>query len=292
MTKDNYQFKRLAILGLGLMGGSLGLAVKRARLAGEVRGYARRAVVRKRALARRVVDCVFERPEDAVRGADFVVLCTPVMTMPALMKACLPVLSKGCVVTDVGSTKAWLADAMATLLKQSPAVYVGSHPVAGSERQGLESARSDLYRQAAVIVSVTARTDRKASQQVAAFWRRLGARVVMAAPRHHDRMLAKTSHLPHLAACLVADTAGRGGPNRIKAFCGTGFQGVTRLAEGDPALWHDIFKTNRAAILDELRRFQQAAGAVQRLMAKNDFEGVRRFLARSRRLRRKVLGSG
>ncbi len=287
--KTRQAFTKVAILGLGLMGGSLGLAIKRKKLARIVAGYARRARTRRRALAAGAVDAAFDRPDRAVRGADLVVFCLPVAVIPVLARACLPALARNAIVTDVGSSKRELVARLEKLAAAAGARFVGCHPIAGSERQGIAAADARLYENAAVILTPTARTDRRALRRLAAGWRALGARPVVVSPAAHDRILARTSHLPHLAAALLAWTVGRTRPAGLGRFCGHGFRDATRIAEGSPELWRDIIAGNRPAVRRELRILQAGAARLDQLIGRRDWKGLTRFLERSRARRRKLV---
>ena len=276
--------KRVAIIGMGLMGGSLGLALKRLGLA-EVSAYARREETRRLALAMGAADHGFETAQSALKGADVVVFCTPVCQIPELARSCRDSLEPGCVITDVGSTKADLVRAMAVLLKGAKASFVGSHPMAGSEKTGVEAARTDLYCGAVTAITPGDGVPESAVAVVAGLWSGVGAKVVRLAPDIHDDLVARSSHLPHLVAALLAATAGRDIPPELPAFCGPGFRDTTRVAAGSPEMWHDIVKTNKTAILTELRAYgahlNELIGAIDR----QDFEAVRTFLERARKLR-------
>lgn len=287
MSKINH----VAIMGLGLMGGSLGLALRR-QPGMRVSGYARREETRRLALACGAVDDVFLHPAEAVRGAQLTVICTPVGQIPAMAEACLAGLEPGSVVTDVGSSKAEVVRRMDAIFAGTQAVFVGSHPIAGSERQGLESASADLYRGALVVVTPSDLTDPAALRMAEEFWAGLGARVRRTAPGDHDRLLAATSHLPHLAAALVSATVGRHAPEQAGIFCGSGFYDTTRVAEGDPALWREILQTNRAAVLEELRALQNNLTALTAALEGGDFEAAQCLLADARVKRRALLAQG
>lgn len=280
---------RLAIIGLGLMGASLGMAVKRRRMANTVVGYARRAETRNQALDRGIVDEVHECPERAVHGADLVVFCTPVGTISDLVKTCVSDFAEQTVVTDVGSSKAEIVAQVEPLFRDGRVMYVGSHPIAGSEQQGLEAACPDLYENAVVIVTPTKRTDQGALGLVNAFWQGLNARVLAVSPEEHDRLTARTSHVPHLVAAMLASSVGRDCIDRISNFCGSGFLDTTRISDAAPELWLDIIKSNQAAVAHELKEFEQQMRHVMKLVETGDFEGLRRFLDDSRTRRRKLL---
>ena len=287
--------ERIAIVGLGLMGASLGLALKQVR--GKARtpviaGYARRAVVRKEALRQDMVDEVYNSVESAVRDADLVVFCVPILSMPALIGQARKAFRKGCVVTDVGSTKVELTAHINRLLAGRPVEYVGSHPIAGSEKQGIESARADLYQNAVVIVTTTGHESPAALRAVSGLWKSLGSVVKRMTPQDHDRIMARTSHLPHLAAALVAATVGREGDlTRLGAYCGPGFRDTTRIAEGSPEIWHDIIRSNMGSVERELKAFEAGVQQLLKAVRGRDYRGLKAFLKKSG-MKRKALTSG
>jgi prephenate dehydrogenase len=273
------------------MGGSLGLTLRRRGLA-KVSAYARREETRRLALEMGASDTVHDTLKAALRGADLAVLCTPVCSMPQLVQECLGAFEPGCVVTDIGSTKADLISEMDRLFKTSKATFVGSHPMAGSEKTGVESARSDLYEGAVVAVTPSGGTPEADIQRVAALWAGVGARVVRLAPDLHDLLVAKTSHLPHLIAALLVATTGRQPlPDGVPLFCGPGFRDATRIAGGSPEMWRDIVKTNRTAILGELRHYEASLAELISLIETQDYDGVQNRLDEARLLRAALLGS-
>ncbi len=281
---------RIAILGLGLMGGSLGLALKARQFRGRVCGYARRSETRAEALRMKAVDEVFERPADAVRDADFVVFCVPILSIPELSSACREALKPGALVTDVGSTKAELISKVSDILEGTSAIYIGSHPVAGSEQQGLEAARPDLYEGAVVVVTPAPGQDAQAATRVKDFWKGLGAVVRTMEPGEHDRVMARTSHLPHLVSAALALAVGRDGDlDALGRFCGSGFRDTTRIADGSPAVWHDIIASNRESVAAELRAFESALKRLADTIERSDSEALRTFLEEGRARRRALM---
>ena len=282
---------RIAILGLGLMGGSLGLALKNSKsFHGEVRGYARRPETRKLALKLNAVDEVFEDPAKAVEGADLVVLCVPILAIPELVKICKSGLKRGCLVTDVGSTKVELVERIDPLLRGTGAVFVGSHPLAGSEQQGLAAARANLYEKAVVLVAPSDGKDGQAIESLKQFWENLGATVKVMTPDEHDRIVARTSHLPHIAAALVSATVGRDGDLRqIGTYCGPGFRDTTRIAEGSPEVWHDIIRSNRKCLAGELAEFKSGLERVSSMVEKGAFDQLLQFLENGRSKRKQLV---
>lgn len=284
--------RRVAVIGLGLMGGSIGLAAKARRLSWEVVGFTRTPARGREALRLGAVDRLCKTPSEAVAGADLVVFCAPVKTIPDLVRACRPALSAGQVLTDVGSTRAFLDQEIPRLLRGSGAVFVGSHPVAGSEQQGIGAARGDLYHGATVLITPTRGASAKAIARVTHFWRALGGRVVQMDSRRHDQILARTSHLPHMVASLLALTVGRQ-PNRaaMGAYCGGGFADTSRVAEGSPEVWLDIVRTNRSNLADELRAYRKQLDRLVAMLDKGNFIGITRALEEGRAARRALMDS-
>lgn len=279
---------RVVILGLGLMGGSLGLALKAAGYRGRVAGYARRPALRREALARGAVDEVFASPAAAVSGAGLVVLCVPVRSMPGLLDQALPGLEKGAVVTDVGSTKQWVGDVLSRRLRASGACFVGAHPLAGSEQQGLASARPDLYQGCrCVLVSGTAPV--AAVRRVRKLWRDVGAHTVVLAAGEHDAVVARTSHLPHLVSAALARLADAPGRNGVR-ICGPGFRDMTRLAEGSPEMWRDIVWTNRAALVESLDALSRDLAGLRKSVRSGTPDEILRWLRQARISRRRLAG--
>ena len=281
----------MAILGLGLMGGSLGLALRARGFRGRLTGFARRAAVRQAALQLGAVDAAFADPAEAVREAEIVVLCVPVLAIPSLAESCAAQLASNAVLTDVGSTKTWVVRAIRTALGAAAPQFVGSHPITGSERQGIEAATAQLYTGALVVLTPTADNPLAAVSVVEALWRRAGARVAILAPEEHDRRLARTSHLPHLVASALAATSGRDRAAEHGPFCGNGFRDSTRIAAGSPDLWLDIVRTNRPALLEEMEAFGEQWRALTDAIRREDFEAVRRLLDSGREARRSLLGT-
>lgn len=281
--------KKVAIIGLGLMGGSLGLALKRKGLV-RVSASARRAETRHLALSMGAADEVFETPQEALSGADVAVFCTPVCSIPSLVETCLQAFEPGCVVTDVGSTKADLVRAMSLLLAGRHVTFVGSHPMAGSEKTGLEVANVRLYEEAVTALTPTVGTAPAALATIEALWSGVGAKVVCLSPETHDELVARSSHLPHLISALLVATAGRAQLENLSRFCGSGFRSTTRVAAGSPEMWHDIVKTNREAILAELRAYEAQLAGLIAAIDTQDYGTVKSFLDQARTLRHTLLG--
>jgi prephenate dehydrogenase len=263
----------IAILGTGLMGSSLGLALKKRGVPVRIHAYARRAETREAALKLGVADAVFSDPAEAVRGAGLVVLCVPVLTIPELAKACLPGLSPGAVLTDVGSTKAGIEKQMKTLGVN----FAGSHPICGSEQQGVEAADADLYEGAVTVVT-------SENEKVSNLWKSAGSRVIQMDAAQHDRILAATSHLPHVVAAALVLSAGGNG-----LFCGSGFRDTTRIADGSPQVWSDIVLTNGPALKAALERFRENLDRLGALIDEGDGRKLAGWFAAAREQRKELL---
>ncbi|HZO09668.1 MAG TPA: prephenate dehydrogenase [Myxococcota bacterium] len=270
-------FERLAVLGLGLLGGSLALAARRRGLARAVVGGARRADTRAAALAAGAVDEAADL-DAAARGADLVVLATPVFAMPEVLRRAAPGLAPGAIATDVGSVKGTLAEVLPGLLPTG-ARYVGSHPMAGSHHSGFEHAREDLFENAVCIVDASADPD--ARERVCALWRALGARVVLRDPARHDAEVAWMSHLPHLLAFAFAGAL-RAAPAQAAEVAGPGFRDFTRIAHGEPELWADILTANRKALAAPLEAVGAAFREMTRAVEANDAEALERWIGAAR----------
>lgn len=264
-------FDRLAVLGLGLLGGSVAAAARARGVCREVVGHARRPEPLAFAREHGFVDAVFDReagPQSAVRGADLVVLATPVSAMAAVLRDAAPALERGALVTDVGSVKGPLAEALPGLLPASVR-FVGSHPMAGSHEVGVEHARSDLLEGACCVVAPSGVGDAEAAERLEAFWRALGARVVRRDPAAHDAQVAWVSHLPHMLAFAYALSLEQA-PDEAGALAGTGFRDFVRIARSDGELWSDILGLNHAALAGPLRAFCDALQALARAVEGGD----------------------
>lgn len=264
--------QRLTIIGLGLLGGSIGLAV-RSKLSGcRITGCAHRDKSLIEAQKLGAIDAWTLDCAAAVKDADLILLCMPVSQIPAWTEKIAPHLKRGAIVTDVGSTKDQIVQAGERLVRP-PAHFVGSHPMAGSEKTGVAVARADLFHGATCIVTRTAATEASAADVVEQFWQALGCRTVRHTPSDHDRLVALVSHLPHAtAAALVAVQE-----EASLQLHGKGFLDSTRIAAGDPALWRDIFTDNRDNVVTAIERLIEELQRVRRQVA-NDPAGLESWL--------------
>ena len=270
--------KNIAVLGLGLMGASLALGLKTRGFSGQIIGYARREETRNQALESGLLDQVFADPAEAVREADIVVICVPIWTIAQLAEQIVGSLKPGAVVTDVGSTKSELLKIMKPLFAGREAYFVGSHPIAGSEKTGLDAGNPDLYAGRLTIVCPSDETPAAAENSVVELWKNTGSEVVEMSPEQHDAMLASTSHLPHMIAAALARSVADGDPKLKADFCGTGFKDTTRVASGSADMWVDIIDTNRAALEAELDRFNGELQGLIKILHDGNGDDIRTWL--------------
>lgn len=266
--------RSVAVLGLGLLGGSLCHALRATANPPTLTGYAHRASTLARAREIGLADVLTDDLPAAVGGADLVVLCSPVGTFEALLRGVAPYLKSGAIVTDVGSTKRSVCR-LARELLPSHARFVGSHPMAGGERAGADHARADLFRGATVIVTPEEHTDPAAAPTVADFWTALGSRVLTLSPETHDRLVASVSHLPHCTAAMLVSLQT---PTSVD-LAGNGYRDSTRIAAGDPDLWRDILIDNRDHIAAALRALRDQTDHLIAALEKGDADAVRAYLA-------------
>lgn len=278
--------EKVTLIGLGLLGGSIGLALRKRRLAKSVIGYARSKTTIAAAKARGAVDEATLDLRQAVAQADWILLCTPVGAMPALAQALLPHCRKGTLLSDVGSVKNPVAKQISPLARRHSAVFVGSHPMAGSEKTGVAHANASLFKGAVCVVTPLPETPQMATERIAEFWRRLGGRVVEMDPARHDKIVSRTSHLPHVVASILAHDVLDAKADAMQGqLCASGFRDVTRVAAGNAAIWKDILSQNSDNIVDALDHCIGSLSQFRRLLREGNSERFADFLeeARSRR---------
>jgi len=275
--------QRVAIVGVGLIGGSIGLALRRRGLAEEVVGVGRRPAVLEKAVAVGAIDRGTTNLVEGVAEADLVVVATPVGIIVDVVQA-VAQLAPRASITDAGSTKAEICQALRPESDGSdlrPGRFVGSHPLAGGHRTGPEHASGDLFVGRTVVVTPEDDTPPGLVQRMKEFWESLGADVTLLSPEEHDRALAATSHLPHLIASALAAAT----PEEWLQLAATGWADTTRIAAGDAELWTQIFSQNRAAVLDALRRFEHQLAALDSAIAAGDAAALTSRLQEGKRIR-------
>ena len=277
---------RLAIVGVGLIGGSLALALKRAGAVGEVVGIGRGLENLQTARSLGVVDRFTQELEAGVADADVVFLATPVLTLPQVAARALPHMKRGAILTDGGSVKGSVVAAIEPLLPDG-VHFVPGHPVAGTEQSGAAAAFPTLYEGRRCILTPTARTAAAALELVAHMWRMAGSEVVLMDVEQHDRVLAATSHLPHMVAYALVNAVsacGREGEDVLR-FSAGGFRDFTRIASSDPTMWRDIAMSNRTALLETLEIFEATLAELKRDIAGQQDEALYEFFQRSKQRR-------
>ena len=286
-------FQRIAVIGLGLLGGSVGLAIKAHLPGATTTGYDADPATRVRATERGLVDQVCDSAADAVKDAELVVLCVPVGAMAAAAKELAGTLPADALVSDVGSSKQSVAKALAEVLPGH--AIIPAHPVAGTERSGPDAGFASLFQQRWCILTPPEGADPAKLAALSAFWEALGARVEVMDAAHHDLVLAVTSHLPHLIAYTIVGTAsdleGVTESEVIKYSAG-GFRDFTRIAASDPTMWRDVFLANKDAVLEMLQRFTEDLTALQRAIRIGDGDQLFEHFTRTRAIRRSIIELG
>jgi prephenate dehydrogenase len=279
----------LCLLGTGLLGASLGMAARARGQAGRTTAWTRSAAGRRACAEAEWCDAVADHPEEAVAGADRVILCVPVEQIPPLLARIHPHLGAHARVTDVGSTKQHIEAAAGRIFSAGDhGTFLGSHPLAGGERTGMAHARADLFAGRTCLLTPPAHpVDEGIVADLRAFWEGIGMRVYLLSPAEHDAWIARTSHLPHaLASTLCALLARKGSPRAVAERTGPGLLDTTRVAAGDPVLWTGIFRDNRMALLNALDDCREELAELRGLLAADDPEGLRAFLQKGADLRR------
>jgi len=287
-------YERVALIGLGLIAGSMALAMRRAGLAGEIVGTARSAETR--AVAREIglVDRVTETIPEAVEGADLVVLAVPVGAMGEVAAEMSAHLKPGATVTDVGSVKRAVIEAVAPHIPEG-VHFVPAHPIAGTEHSGPRSGFAELFENRWCLIVPADGTDPEAVARLRALWEGMGSRVDEMDAAHHDLVLAVTSHAPHLIAYTmvgVADDLRRVTDSEVIKYSAAGFRDFTRIAASDPTMWRDVFLTNKDATLDILGRFTEELFALQRAIRLGDGQHLFDYFTRTRAIRRGIIEAG
>jgi prephenate dehydrogenase len=279
--------RRLTLLGLGLLGGSVAKAARAEGLAREIVAVGRRLESLEPALHDGVVDHITTDVGEGVAGSDFCVLATPVATLASLLGEVWRAAPDDAVLTDVGSTKAAIVTTAESLGRARPLAFIGAHPMAGSERSGYAVARPDLFKGALVILTPTDRSLPSALERVREFWQALGARVMTLDPVTHDRAVAAISHLPHLVADALVDAVLRMNP-RFLDVAAAGFKDTTRIAASNAQVWREIFQENREALGEALGVFRRALDDLDALIARGDSRMIEEELGRIKRARERL----
>lgn len=287
-------FPRLALIGIGLIGGSIALAARKSGAAGHIAIHSRRPETLRRAEELGLGDSYHPDAREAVADADCVILCIPVGACGSVTRTIAGSLKPGCVVSDVGSVKESIVDQMAPCLPGT-VHFVPAHPVAGTEYSGPDAGFAALFENRWCILTPPPGTDPHAVARLADFWQRLGANVETMTAKHHDLVLAITSHVPHLIAYNIVGTAAdleTVTQSEVMKFSAGGFRDFTRIASSDPTMWRDIFLNNREAVIEMLGRFSEDLTALQRLVRDGKGDALQDLFERTREIRRGIIEAG
>ncbi len=287
-------FERIALIGIGLIGSSISHAVRRQGLAQTIVGSARTKTTIETALKLRLIDGACAKAADAVKGADLVILGVPIGACGPLAKEIAPHLREGAILTDVGSVKAAVVRDVAPHVPEG-VHFIPAHPIAGTEQSGPESGFAELFDGRWTVLTPEPGTDKAAVEKLKAFWIALGSKVEIMGAEHHDLVLAITSHLPHLIAYNIVNTAEhleRVTNTEVIKFSAGGFRDFTRIAASDPTMWRDVFLNNKEAVLEMLGRFSEDLTELQRAIRFGDGEKLFRLFTEARSIRRGIIQAG
>ena len=288
------RFERLALIGVGLIGSSIARAARRADLAASIVGCARTPKTRDKAMELGIVDAMYENPAEAVAGADLVIVCSHLGSYASVGKAMAPRLRPGAIVTDVGSVKGCVVRDLGPHIPAGVHLVPG-HPVSGSEKSGPEAGFAELFDGRWWILTPGEDTDPDAVRRLSAFVQALGSRVEIMAASRHDLVLAITSHLPHLIAYNIVNTADdmeTVTQGEVVKYSAGGFRDFTRIAASDPEFWRDVFLNNREAVLETLGRFTEDLIALQRAIRWGQGDSLLRLFSQARDIRHRIIEAG
>ncbi len=280
------QFQKIAIIGVGLLGGSLGLAISQRRLAASVIGHVRRSASIAECEKLSVVDHATRNIQRAVENADLVIICTPISRMRELSEEMLPALKPGAIVTDVGSVKASVVQELDPIFARANAHFIGSHPMAGGEKMGVSAAKADLFERAVCVVTPKPKSNPAALKSVEQFWGAVGGRVVKISPEVHDELVSRSSHLPHVIAAELASYVLS--PTHAKEqalLCASGFRDTTRIASGSPEMWRDIAVANQKNISRVLGVFIEGLEEFRHALDVGDSKAIEEFFEKAKQRR-------
>ena len=285
-----FKVERLTIVGVGLIGGSVGRALRDASAATEVIGYGRNPAHLSRAVELGLVDHWSVVLGDAVAGSEVVIVATPVGAMPDLFQQLAELVSPTCIVTDAGSVKTKVVEAARVAFCNSITRFVPGHPIAGLEQSGVEAAAGNLFKGHKVILTPTSDTDPKAVARVGALWRTTGAQLMDMSPERHDRLLALTSHLPHMLAYGLVNLLACETQDKEECFdlAAGGFYDISRIASSDPLMWRDICLHNADELLSRMGEYQEMMDRLAALVRSNDAEGLEKMFRMARSARSQI----
>jgi cyclohexadieny/prephenate dehydrogenase len=290
----NNTFEKVCIVGLGLIGGSIGLAIKRSNISNQITGYARSNSTLERAIELGLVDSVKDNLKDAVNNTDLVILATPLSTFRELVEEMSPFLKKGCIITDTGSAKLTVIEDLKDILPNG-VEFVPGHPIAGTEESGPDAGFAELFDNRWCILTPTEDNSSNAVDLVKGFWETIGSKVEIMDPMHHDKVLAITSHIPHLIAFNIVGTANNLAnvtEKEVVKYSAGGFRDFTRIAASDPKMWSDIFTYNSEAVLEMLELFSNDLAKLKSAVIKKDSDLLFSNFEKTREVRKNIIDAG
>ncbi|MCA9408633.1 MAG: prephenate dehydrogenase/arogenate dehydrogenase family protein [Candidatus Omnitrophica bacterium] len=283
MILNPNMFKKVTIVGVGLMGGSLGLALKKYRLAKEIVGLSQSQESLHKAVEIKAIDVAETDVEKAVKNADLVVLAAPVESIIKLFSTINPHLKRGCIITDLGSAKTEIVEASKNVLS-APGFFVGSHPLVGSEKRGVEFSREDLFENAMCMMTPIKESNSIAKEKIKQLWTKVGAKIFILSPQEHDQILAYISHLPHLMAFGLLEII----PEKFLEYATAGLRDTTRIAGSSPQMWSDICMTNSKNILTALDQFVEILSDMRRSIMQQDKKSLLDHISKANELHKKI----
>ena len=290
----NNTFEKVCIVCLGLIGGSIGLAIKRSNISNQITGYARSNSTLERAIELGLVDSVKDNLKDAVNNSDLVILATPLSTFRELVEEMSPFLKKGCIITDTGSAKLTVIEDLKDILPNG-VEFVPGHPIAGTEESGPDAGFAELFDNRWCILTPTEDNSINAVDLVKDFWESIGSKVEIMDPMHHDKVLAITSHIPHLIAFNIVGTANNLAnvtEKEVVKYSAGGFRDFTRIAASDPKMWSDIFTYNSDAVLEMLDLFSNDLAKLKAAVIKKDSDLLFSNFEKTREVRKNIIDAG
>ena len=290
----NSTFKKVCIIGLGLIGGSIGLAMKRSKISNQIIGFARSNSTLKRAIELGLVDKVKDNLEDAVNDCDLIILATPLSTFKKLVEEMSPFLKKDCIITDTGSAKLSVIEDLRGILPNN-VEFIPGHPIAGTEESGPDAGFAELFDNRWCILTPTEENSSNAIGRIKEFWESIGSKVEIMDPLHHDKVLAITSHIPHLIAFNIVGTANNLAnvtEKEVVKYSAGGFRDFTRIAASDPKMWSDIFTYNSEAVLEMLELFSNDLAKLKSAVIKKDSDLLFSNFEKTREVRKNIIDAG
>ena len=292
--QSKLKFNKIAIIGLGLIGSSIALAIKKHKIAKSVSGYAKSLKTRQIAKKIKLASKVESSLEAAVKNADLIIICTPLSSYKRIFKSIKLHLKDGVIITDVGSAKTKSMQEAQSILGDK-IEFIPAHPIAGTEKSGPESGFAELFINRWCIITPFNTSKKKNVNLIKKLWEKLGSSVEIMTPQHHDRVLAITSHLPHLIAYNIVNTAAdleTVTKSDVIKYSASGFRDFTRIASSDPTMWRDIFISNKEAVLEMIGRFSEDLSVLQKAVRWNDEDALFKIFSETRKIRKKIIAAG